>query len=110
MLASASAGIAPPVGAVETTLGDPELLEATSRIQLRQGFRARTAIHPEQLSTIHAVFTPSAEELAAARDVVARWEEAGRAGAGVAVGPRGQMLDAAVVRAAREVVARAELR
>ena len=107
VLASAAAGIAAPVGPVETTLGDPDLLEATSRIQLRQGFRARTAIHPEQLATIHAVFTPSAEELAAAREVVSRWEQAARIGAGVVLGPRGQMLDAAVVRAAREVVARA---
>ena len=104
VLASAAARIAAPVGAAETTLGDPELLEATSRIQLRQGFRARTAIHPAQLPTIHAVFTPSAEEVAAAQDILARWEEAVQTGSGVAVGPRGQMLDAAVVRAAREVL------
>lgn len=107
VLASAAAGIAPPVGPVETTLDDPERLERTSRILLRQGFRARTAIHPAQLATIHAVFTPSDQELREARDVLDRWQEAERDAHGVVVGPGGELLDAAVIRAAREVVARA---
>jgi citrate lyase subunit beta/citryl-CoA lyase len=108
VVASAAAGIAAPVGPVETSINDAELLAETSRIQLRQGFRARTAIHPAQIATIHAVFTPGPEELAQARAVLDAWAEAERAGSGVAVGPGGRMLDAAVVRAAREVVARAE--
>ena len=108
VLASAAAGIAPPIGAVETKLGDSDLLEATSRIQLRQGFRARTAIHPAQIPVIHAVFTPDAKEIADARDLLTRWEEAESSGSGVAVGPQGQLLDAAVIRSAREVLGRAE--
>ncbi|HLU43838.1 MAG TPA: CoA ester lyase [Natronosporangium sp.] len=108
VLASAATGLAAPIGPVETTLRDPERLAATSRILLRQGFRARTAIHPEQLSVIHAVFTPTTEEVARAREVIERWEAAERAGSGVAVGPGGQMLDAAVIRSAREVLSRAE--
>lgn len=108
VLASAATGLAAPIGPVETTLRDPERLTATSRILLRQGFRARTAIHPAQLPVIHAVFTPTAEEVAHAREVIDLWEEAERAGSGVAVGPGGQMLDAAVIRTAREILSRAD--
>ena len=37
---------------------DTGLLRETTRILLRQGFRARTAISPRQLPVINEVFTP----------------------------------------------------
>ncbi|MDX5458316.1 HpcH/HpaI aldolase/citrate lyase family protein [Micromonospora tulbaghiae] len=108
VVASAAAGIAPAVGPVETTLRDPERLERTTRALLRQGFRARSAIHPGQVATINEVFTPTAEEVASARAVLAALEQAERGGSGVATDADGRLLDRAVVRAATEVVRRAE--
>lgn len=106
VLASAAAGITSPVGPVETALRDADRLEQTTLRLLRQGFRARTAVHPRQLKTINEVFTPSQAEVAAARAVLDRLAEAERLGSGVATDADGRMLDRAVVRAAREVLSR----
>lgn len=106
VVASAAAGVSAPVGPVETALRDPERLERTTRTLLRQGFRARSAIHPSQVETINSVFTPSPEEVASARQVVDAFEQAAAAGSGVAIGPDGRFLDRAVVRAATDVLTR----
>jgi citrate lyase subunit beta/citryl-CoA lyase len=107
VVASAAAVITPPVGPVETAIRALETLERTTRILLRQGFRARTAVHPGQLQVINAVFTPSPEDVAAARAVLDRLAEAEKLGSGVAADLDGGMLDRAVVRSAREVLQRA---
>ncbi|WP_459715906.1 HpcH/HpaI aldolase/citrate lyase family protein [Actinophytocola sp. KF-1] len=102
VVASAAAGLAPPVGPVHTAVRDLADLRRTTELLLRQGFRARTAITPAQLATINAVFTPSAEEVEQARATVALLSP----GTGVAVDADGRMVDEAVVRSAREVLAR----
>nr|MDT0661236.1 CoA ester lyase [Micromonospora sp. DSM 115978] len=107
VVASAAAGVAAPIGPVETTLRDPERLDRTTRALLRQGFRARTAIHPGQVALINEVFTPSAAEIEAARAVLDRLAEAERNGSGLATDANGRMLDRAVVRTASEVLRRA---
>ncbi|MBO4205664.1 HpcH/HpaI aldolase/citrate lyase family protein [Micromonospora echinofusca] len=107
VVASAAAGILPPVGPVETTLRDADRLEQTTRALLRQGFRARTAIHPGQLAVVNGVFTPTDDELAAARAVLQAFAQAERVGSGVATDAHGRLLDRAVVRTAAEVVRRA---
>ncbi|MEU8205316.1 aldolase/citrate lyase family protein [Streptosporangium sp. NPDC049046] len=104
VVASAAAGILPPVGPVETAVRDTEALVAGTRTLLRQGFRARTALSPRQLPPINEVFTPSPEELEEARDLVRRLAETG----GVALDARGRFIDAAVARSAHEVIGRAE--
>lgn len=102
VLASAAAGLAPPVGPVETDLSpDADLVKSTKAL-LALGFRARTAIHPRQVAAINAVFTPTTEEIRAARRVVNALGTDG-----VVVGDNNRMIDAAVVRSAREVLARA---
>jgi citrate lyase subunit beta/citryl-CoA lyase len=106
VVASAAAGILPPVGPVETAVRDPERLLRTTHLLLRQGFRARTAIHPAQVPVINEVLTPSSEELAAARDVLDRLDAAVAQGSGVALTADGRFIDEAVARSAREVVAR----
>lgn len=108
VVASAGARIVAPVGPVETTLRDPDRLAAGTRTLLRQGFRARSAIHPGQLATINAVFTPGPAEVAAAREVVDALDRAARDGSGVATDAHGRLLDRAVIRAATEVLRRAE--
>ncbi|MCT2581591.1 HpcH/HpaI aldolase/citrate lyase family protein [Actinophytocola gossypii] len=101
VVASAAAGLLPPVGPVHTAVRDLSALADTTERLLRQGFRARTAITPAQLPTINAVFTPTEEEIAAAHRALARLGDNG-----VAVDDDGRLLDPAVVRAAREVLGR----
>ncbi|MDQ7905745.1 CoA ester lyase [Phytohabitans sp. ZYX-F-186] len=107
VVASAAAGITAPVGPVETDLRDTARLARTTGILLRQGFRARSAVHPGQLATINAAFTPDAAEVAAARRALDAMERAERDGSGVATDADGRLLDRAVVRAAAEVLRRA---
>ncbi|SEF59608.1 citrate lyase subunit beta / citryl-CoA lyase [Thermomonospora echinospora] len=51
---------------------------------------------------MHEVFTPSERELARARDLVERFE---KADSGVVLDERGQMVDEAVIRQARRLLA-----
>jgi citrate lyase subunit beta/citryl-CoA lyase len=105
VLASAAAGIGPPVGPVWTDVADLDGLRACTVALRRLGFRGRACIHPAQLAVVHEVFTPGAAEVAAARDVLARFEEAAARGLGVCVDARGRLVDEAVVRSARRVLA-----
>ena len=108
VVASAAAGIAPPVAPTSLDFRDPESLRTSSRALLGLGFRARSAIHPAQLSVINEVFTPTAEEIEEARRIVAELEHATESGSGVVAASDGSMLDVAIVRAARDVLARAQ--
>ncbi len=74
-------------------------------IQARElGFTGKTLIHPGQIDTINAVFTPSEADVDLARRVVAAFEEAVRRGEG-AIAFGGQLIDLPIVERARRVVA-----
>jgi citrate lyase subunit beta/citryl-CoA lyase len=105
VLASAAAGIAPPVASVSTDYRNPLALRASTVAFRRLGFLGRACIHPAQVEVVNEVFTPSPEELATAADLVSRFDAAVAAGAGVLVDVDGRMVDAAVVRAARRLLA-----
>lgn len=107
VLASAAAGISPPVGPVSREFKDTDALTATTRAVRRQGYFGRACIHPAQLPVVHAVFTPSEEELAEARDVLEAFHHAAESGSGVALDSAGRMIDLAVVRHARLLMAAA---
>jgi citrate lyase subunit beta/citryl-CoA lyase len=102
VVASAAAGISRPVGPTSTAFRDLVAFRRSAEALRRMGFRGRTAIHPGQLDVIHEVFTPSAAEVAAARDMLARFAAADGGGC---VDADGRFIDLAVVRNAREVLA-----
>lgn len=104
VLASAATRLDAPTGPVETNVRDEELLVRTTRTLLRQGFRARTALHPRQLPTINAVFTPTPEEVTAAADLLTAYDTSANGGV---VDGNGRFVDPAVLRTARETLARA---
>jgi citrate lyase subunit beta/citryl-CoA lyase len=49
------------------------------------GFDGKTLIHPKQIAAANAAFGPSETELAAAREIVAAWQDARARGLGVVV-------------------------
>ena len=105
VVASAAAGLEPPVAPVSRDFSDLEgLRDETERLR-RLGFVGRAAIHPAQVAVINEVFTPTAEELDAARRLLARHTEAG---GGVTLDDAGLMVDEAVVRTARRKLALAD--
>jgi citrate lyase subunit beta/citryl-CoA lyase len=89
LLGAAVAGVA----AVETIHGDfrdEAGLRARAERVRRAGYRGMLAIHPSQVEIINAAFTPSAEELARAQEIVDLF--AANPGAGT-IALRGAMLD-----------------
>jgi citrate lyase subunit beta/citryl-CoA lyase len=105
VLASAAAGIEPPVGPVSTNFRDLEALRASTRALARLGYVGRACIHPAQAAVVNEVFTPDAADVAAARALVERYDAAVAAGLGVFVDDSGRMVDLAVVRQARRTLA-----
>jgi citrate lyase subunit beta/citryl-CoA lyase len=62
------------VAAIETVfpaLGDPEALRLYAARGARDGFTGMMALHPCQIATINAAFTPSPEAIEKARSIVA---------------------------------------
>ena len=98
-LAAYLAGI-PAIDQVVTDIASDGQFLADARRGQALGYQGKMCIHPRQIGLAHEVFTPTPEEAAHARAVVA----AGAEGVGV-VG--GQMVDEVHVRMARAVLARA---
>ncbi len=104
VLISAAAGIDPPVGPVDTNFRDTEALAESTRAVKRMGYVGRACIHPTQAAIVNEVFTPTADEVAAAKDLIARFDAAMAAGEGVCLDAQGRMVDEAVVRQARRTL------
>lgn len=107
VIASSAAQIAAPLAPTSTDFRDLEALRVSTEQLLKLGFRGRSAVHPAQLPVINEVFTPAPSEVDRAKRLIALFEAAERSGSGVAIGDDGRMVDAAVVRSAREIVQRA---
>ncbi|HWQ27791.1 MAG TPA: CoA ester lyase [Dehalococcoidia bacterium] len=73
----------------------------------RLGMKGKYAIHPAQVETLNRAFSPTSEQIAEARRVIAAYEEAAARGVGT-VSVDGRMVDEPIVRAARELLALAE--
>jgi citrate lyase beta subunit len=82
--------------------------ERSCRLARALGFDGKQCIHPSQLETVHAIFSPTAEEIAHAARVVAAYEAAVAEGRG-AVSLDGHMIDAANIRMAQVILERNKL-
>ena len=105
VVATRAAGLPGPVQSVYTNVRDEEGLRRSTEEGKNQGFVGRSAIHPNQLSTINEVFTPTEREVAEAEDLLARLEESAGAGAGAFTLEDGRFVDEAVVGSARLTLA-----
>ncbi len=104
VLASRVAGLEAPVDTVWTRLADDAGLRASTETVCSMGFQGKFCIHPAQIPFVHEVFTPSTDEIAHAREVVAAFDEAEQQGsASIQVG--GIFVDYPVVARARKVLA-----
>ncbi len=103
-LAGAIAAGVQPVDGVFADFRDEEGLRIESEAARREGFTGKLAIHPAQVAVINAAFSPSAEEVRHAAEVVAAFEAHPDAGV-LAVG--GKMVDRPHLLQARRVLERA---
>jgi citrate lyase subunit beta / citryl-CoA lyase len=102
VVASAAADGQPPIGPVSTDIKDLYGLGHSTEALRRAGFGARQAIHPSQVPVINLAFTPTAKEVERAEALLAR----AQSDDGVWVDESGRMVDEAVLRSARRVLAR----
>ncbi len=103
-LAGAAAAGVQPVDGVFADFRDADGLAREAAAARREGFTGKLAIHPDQVAVINAAFTPSADEVAEARDIVAAFEAQPDAGV---LSVAGKMVDRPHLVQARRVLERA---
>jgi citrate lyase subunit beta/citryl-CoA lyase len=99
VLASAAAGLAPPVDGVTGDVGDDDRLRDDLAYAVRLGFGGKLCVHPRQVPVARESFLPSADAVAWARRVVEAADGSG------AVLLDGAMVDKPVVDRARRILA-----
>lgn len=109
VVAAAAAGLGPPSMSVFTDVRDLDALRQSCIEGRRLGLVGRAAIHPAQLPVIVDVFTPTAAEIARAREVVKAASAGVASGSGAVALGDGRFVDEAVVRQARRLLDRAGL-
>ncbi|MFF3544489.1 HpcH/HpaI aldolase/citrate lyase family protein [Streptomyces platensis] len=100
VVAARAAGLAPPPQSVHPDVHDLDGLARSCARGRALGFLGRAAIHPRQLPVIEAAYLPSADEVAAAQEIV----RAATSEGGALALPDGRFVDAAVVAGARRVL------
>ena len=103
-LAGAVAAGVQPVDGVFADFRDDEGLRAEAEAGRREGFTGKLAIHPAQVAVINAAFTPSADDISHAEEIVAAFEAHPEAGV-LAIG--GKMVDRPHLVQAKRVLERA---
>lgn len=101
VVAARAAGLPPPVQSVYTDIDDLDGLRASCEHGRRLGFLGRSAIHPRQIPVINAAYTPTAEEVDRARELL---DAADRHGGEAFALPDGRFVDPAVTERARRIV------
>lgn len=107
LLSSRAAGIEHPFEAVFMDFRNLEALRVEAELARTLGYVGKVAIHPAQVAVINEVFTPAADVVAYQRKVLEAFEKAEAEGA-ASIGVDGKMVDYAVARVARTIIARAE--
>ena len=102
VVASAAAGRHAPIGPVSTDIKDLYGLGHGTEALRRAGFGSRQAIHPAQVPVINLAFTPTTKEVDHAESLLAH----AQSDEGVWVDESGRMVDEAVLRGARRILAR----
>lgn len=80
-------------------------LRAHAAIARQLGYDGKSCIHPDQIPTIHELYSSTPEEILWARRVLAAWDSGDGAGKGI-VAMDGEMLEALHVTAAQRILER----
>jgi citrate lyase beta subunit len=105
VIAAKAAGITP-IDNVFLDIPDLEGLTSETRQGKQLGYEGKACIHPNQVEPVNAVYTPTSEEVAYARDLVTAFEQAVAEGKG-AVAFRGRMIDGPIADIEKLVLERA---
>ena len=105
-IAAAAAGVQS-IDVIWTALADLDGIAEEAAQARRLGFSGKAAIHPDQIGPINRAFSPSEDEVAYAREVLAAYEAAVAEGTG-AINYKGAFLEEPVIARARRLLELAE--
>ncbi|MGB3481087.1 MAG: CoA ester lyase [Mycobacterium sp.] len=105
VLASAQAGLPPPIDGVTTDVANPESTVADMRHARSLGMAAKLCIHPNQVAAVHQALAPTPDEITWAQAIVGATDSASGA-----VSVDGQMVDLPVLARARNILATTTIR
>jgi citrate lyase subunit beta/citryl-CoA lyase len=108
LLEARAAGIVYPLIASWFDIADVDGLRADARLNRQLGYSGQLVIHPSHVPVVNEVFTPTAAEIAYYRGLLAAMEAAAQQGT-AAVTYQGAMVDIAMVKTARQVLALAQV-
>lgn len=101
-----AAGIQNPMEAVFMDFRNLDAFRVECELARTLGYVGKVAIHPMQIPVIHEVFTPSDEEVTHQQHIIDEFDKAVAEGS-ASIAVDGKMVDYAVARVARAVLARA---
>lgn len=101
LLGAAAADVLP-IETIDTDFRNLDGLRVRAEQVRREGYRGMLAIHPAQVPVINAAFSPTAEDIAEARQIVALFDANPGAGA---IGWNGRMLDRPHLLSAQQLLA-----
>ncbi|HXJ80486.1 MAG TPA: CoA ester lyase [Candidatus Methylomirabilis sp.] len=104
ILDARAAGILYPTISSWWNIKDLEGLERDARWNRQLGYRGQTVMHPTHVPIVNRVFTPSTEEIEFYKGLIEAMREAEKKGI-AAVTYKGDMVDEAMVKTAREMLA-----
>ena len=96
------------IDTVHINVHDLEDLEKNLKVAKNLGFEGMLVLNPKELDLVHGYYSPSAEEVENAREMIRLSEEASRLNMGVAL-LHGKFIGPPMVLAAKKVLARHEL-
>jgi citrate lyase subunit beta/citryl-CoA lyase len=99
VLASASCAVPPPMDGVTIALTDTDRLTSDAEHAANFGFTGKLCLHPRQVPVVNAAFSPTAEEVRWAREIVAA------SGNGSVTARDGQVVGKPIVDRARRMLA-----
>jgi citrate lyase subunit beta/citryl-CoA lyase len=108
VLTAARAGMIDAIDAPYPDYADPEGYGRSATAASALGFDGKWAIHPSQVPIANEVFSPTSDEVAEARAVMAEYRAAEADGVG-AIGRSGRLVDAAHMRLAANTLVKAGL-
>ncbi len=104
VIESAAAGLLPPFDTPHWEFRDMDLLRESAKRSRQLGFGGKMCIHPAQIKVIHEAFSATAKELEWAQKVVKEFAAA-EADGKACITVNGQMVDYAVVKRAKNILA-----
>lgn len=107
-LLAATAANVQPLDTVFVDIKDTEGLRRDCLEGAWMGFTGKITIHPSQIDVVNEIFTPSPEEIAESKELLAAFEENQKAGK-MAFSFKGQMVDVPHLTRARTMLERARL-